>query len=51
MMAAFHICRTDALYAFTLKHANAKSVEIHLSLIDNELSLLFEDNGKGFESI
>jgi len=34
----------------TLKHANAKSVEIHLSLIDNELSLLFEDNGKGFES-
>ncbi|MFK7812066.1 MAG: ATP-binding protein [Maribacter sp.] len=34
----------------TLKHAKATSVEIHLSLIDNELSLLFEDNGEGFDT-
>lgn len=34
----------------TLKHAYATQVDIHLSLIDNELSLLFEDNGKGFET-
>lgn len=34
----------------TLKHAKATSVDIHLSLIDNDLSLLFEDNGKGFDS-
>lgn len=32
----------------TLKHAEAKNVDIHLSLIEDELSLLFEDNGKGF---
>ena len=32
----------------TMKHAEAKKVDIHLSLIDDELSLLFEDNGKGF---
>lgn len=34
----------------TIKHADATKVDIHLSLIDNELSLLFEDNGKGFIS-
>lgn len=34
----------------TLKHANATSLEIHLSLINNDLSLLFEDNGAGFET-
>lgn len=34
----------------TLKHAEAKIVEIHLSLIEDELSLLFEDDGKGFDS-
>ncbi|MFS4494846.1 ATP-binding protein [Maribacter sp. 2308TA10-17] len=34
----------------TLKHAAASRVDIHLSLIENELSLLFEDNGKGFET-
>lgn len=33
----------------TLKHAEAEKVEIHLSLIENELSVLFEDNGKGFD--
>jgi len=33
----------------TLKHAEAKNVDIHLSVIEEELSLLFEDNGKGFD--
>ncbi len=32
----------------TLKHAHASKVAIHLSVIDEEISLLFEDNGKGF---
>ncbi len=35
----------------TLKHAEAKKVDIHLSLIDSELSLLFEDDGKGFDEL
>ncbi len=34
----------------TLKHASADQVDIHLGIIDNGLSLLFEDNGKGFET-
>ena len=34
----------------TLKHAGAKNVELHLTVLDNELSLLFEDNGKGFDT-
>lgn len=34
----------------TLKHAEAKTVDIHLSFISSELSLLFEDNGRGFDS-
>ncbi|WP_273567844.1 sensor histidine kinase [Maribacter halichondriae] len=34
----------------TLKHAEATKVDIHLSLIDDELSLLFEDNGNGFDA-
>ncbi|MDB2606949.1 histidine kinase [Zobellia sp.] len=33
----------------TLKHAEADSIEIHLNLLNEELSLLFEDNGKGFD--
>ncbi len=32
----------------TLKHAKASKVDIHLSLIEDELSLLFEDDGIGF---
>ncbi|SMC32712.1 tetratricopeptide repeat-containing sensor histidine kinase [Cellulophaga tyrosinoxydans] len=35
----------------TLKHAEATKVNIHLNLIENELSLLFEDNGKGFNAL
>ncbi len=34
----------------TLKHANATVVDVHLNLIDKELSLLFEDNGMGFDT-
>lgn len=34
----------------TLKHAEASNVDIHLNLIEKELSLLFEDNGKGFDA-
>lgn len=34
----------------TIKHAKATNIDIHLSLIESELSLLFEDNGKGFVS-
>jgi signal transduction histidine kinase len=33
----------------TLKHAKATNVDIHLSIIEHELSLLFEDNGIGFD--
>ncbi len=33
----------------TIKHAHANRVDIHLSIINNELSLLFEDDGKGFD--
>ncbi|WP_276165678.1 tetratricopeptide repeat-containing sensor histidine kinase [Zobellia alginiliquefaciens] len=34
----------------TLKHAEASKVDLHLSLLNHELSLLFEDNGKGFDT-
>ncbi len=34
----------------TLKHAQASTVDIHLNLLNAELSLLFEDNGKGFDA-
>lgn len=33
-----------------LKHAQASTIDIHLNLIEKELSLLFEDNGKGFDA-
>jgi signal transduction histidine kinase len=33
----------------TVKHAETKNIDIHLSVIEDELSLLFEDNGKGFD--
>lgn len=34
----------------TLKHADASQVDIHLNHIEDELSLLFEDDGKGFHT-
>jgi len=34
----------------TLKHAEAKNVELHLTVLDEEISMLFEDNGKGFDT-
>jgi signal transduction histidine kinase len=33
-----------------LKHAQASKIDVHLNLFEDELSLLFEDNGKGFET-
>ncbi|WP_435263271.1 tetratricopeptide repeat-containing sensor histidine kinase [Tenacibaculum sp. nBUS_03] len=34
----------------TIKHANATNIELQLNIINNELSMLFEDNGVGFIS-
>ena len=34
----------------TLKHAEASTVELHMTVLEKELSLLFEDNGKGFDT-
>lgn len=42
----YHIIQE--LITNTLKHANAKSIELQLNLIENIFSIIFEDNGKGF---
>ncbi len=34
----------------TIKHANASKVEIQIDLIDNFIHIIFEDNGKGFDT-
>ena len=34
----------------TLKHAQAKKIDIQINYIENEISLMFEDNGIGFET-
>ena len=34
----------------TIKHAKASEIEIQLNLIDNDLNVLFEDNGIGFDT-
>ena len=34
----------------TLKHAQAEKVDIHLNALENEVSLMFEDNGVGFDN-
>jgi len=31
-----------------IKHADASVIDLHLTVLDDELNLLFEDNGKGF---
>lgn len=36
------------LVANTLKHADASKISINLTLYDSEISLIFEDNGQGF---
>jgi len=33
----------------TLKHANAKNVNIELNQFDDEINLIYEDDGKGFD--
>jgi signal transduction histidine kinase/ligand-binding sensor domain-containing protein len=37
------------LISNTLKHANAKNISIHINAFDDLLSVVYEDNGKGFE--
>lgn len=34
----------------TVKHAKAENVDIHLNYMEKEISLMFEDNGVGFDS-
>jgi len=34
----------------TIKHANATNIELHLNYHDEQLQLLFEDDGKGFDT-
>ena len=34
----------------TLKHANASSIELHISFFKEQLQVLFEDDGEGFDS-
>ncbi|WP_353195317.1 sensor histidine kinase [Parapedobacter defluvii] len=34
----------------TAKHADASRVEVQIMVLDNELQLIFEDNGKGFSA-
>jgi len=38
------------LFTNTLKHAMATQSRIEISLIDHEVTLIYEDNGKGFDS-
>ncbi len=38
------------LFTNTIKHANATTIEIHLSLLEGVLQLLYEDDGIGFET-
>lgn len=38
------------LFTNTLKHADASRVRIELSAIDDELTMIYEDNGKGFDA-
>lgn len=38
------------LMANTLKHADAKTITIHISIFDDLISLLYEDNGKGIKT-
>lgn len=33
----------------TIKHAKAKSLEVHINIIDGIFQLIFEDDGQGFE--
>ncbi|WP_131539149.1 sensor histidine kinase [Pedobacter nototheniae] len=37
------------LFTNTLKHAMATEVRLEISLIEKEITLIYEDNGKGFE--
>lgn len=43
----FRICQE--LVSNALKHAEAKTISLQITMRDNELSLIVEDDGKGFE--
>ncbi|AUP79538.1 histidine kinase [Flavivirga eckloniae] len=36
------------LFTNTIKHANAKNIDLHLTIYEKTFQLLFEDDGKGF---
>jgi len=35
----------------TLKHARAKNITVQLSLLDDKINLIFEDDGDGFDML
>jgi len=48
--ASFHLYRiVQELFTNTLKHAYASNVRIELNRIDDEITLIFEDDGQGFD--
>ncbi len=49
---SFHLYRiTQELFTNTLKHAQATEVRFEITQINNELSIIYEDNGVGFDPI
>ncbi|BDD04864.1 tetratricopeptide repeat-containing sensor histidine kinase [Aureibacter tunicatorum] len=42
-------CIIQELVSNAVKHANASNLDINLSCFDNELSLVYEDDGDGFD--
>jgi len=38
------------LFTNTIKHAKAKTVELHITIFENMVQVLFEDDGVGFET-
>lgn len=47
---SLHIYRIiQELFTNTLKHASASHIRVEITKIDHELTLIFEDNGQGFD--
>jgi two-component system, NarL family, sensor kinase len=47
---SFHVYRIiQELITNTLKHSQATRARLEVTLIENEMTLIFEDNGKGFQ--
>ena len=38
------------LFTNTLKHAMAKEARLELTLVDNEITVIYDDNGRGFDT-